>query len=95
MKQGFAVEVAGGQDSGPVCKEYAWNVYEKVKPCRTNFLCISSICQNQWKSNVMFFSACSANDSPWVKIIKITLIKVFALISLLVFAREPSASKQE
>ena len=39
-------------------------------------------------SNAMFFSACSGNDSPWVKIIKITIIIVFTLISLLMFVRE-------
>ena len=40
----------------------------------------------------MFFPACSANDSPWAMIIKITIITVFALISLLVFAREAYGS---
>ena len=40
----------------------------------------------------MLFSVCSANDSPWVKIITITIIIVFALIGLLVFAREAFGS---
>ena len=31
---------------------------------------------------------CSVNDSPWIKITKITIIVVFALISSLVFARK-------
>ena len=52
----------------------------------------------------MFFSACSADDSPWDKMIKITMIIIFALIRLLVFARgslrnrknkQPRKGKQE
>lgn len=44
-------------------------------------------------SNTMFFFVYSANDSPWVKIeIKITIMIVFTLIHLLVFAREAFGS---
>ena len=42
----------------------------------------------------MFLWACNAYDSPWIKIAKITVNVAFALISLLVFAREAIGSEK-
>ena len=43
-------------------------------------------------SNAMFFCACGANNSSWIKI---TIIIVFALISSLLFSREAYGSVKQ